>query len=940
MKKCQTEKEISIEDYKTEREGYFNHDHFENHGPLSTKKLSIPVQHPTLNNKIILTNKKKQKKKNITNILTSDTNTISNISLNNNSIINYSNNLCKSNIYKKKRIPVPKKGSLSREKDIYPSIGIKKKYINIKKNLNINNNGIENERDNSNKVIKFDEKNEKSNMEHKSHLIPKIYDKNNKKNISMDTNDIYNNNKEQKIKKFLYLHNNMNSININNNQKKSMSDRHLENQKKRVNSNNHKKIDLYKINKINNINNININLNNINNKIEYNDIMKNLNSCRNDNRKFQDLNFLKKLNFDQPEKYNLLGLNTLIDNHSLSKDLLNNNNESIDRIKYNNNYIYKNNNTLNANRNIKTNENINMLNKKILYKLEPKIITPLILTPRNKPCQNILKEKNKICNSPENNNSKYKYNINKSKNIKFDTENENHKNYSIPYQISKNKKNNKRIDLFDYQPKNSNNIIKSDNINRINIFVNNGNDKNSNKSKNINININSNFNQNIVTNESLTILNSSNSDIPSYMNSNDITQIESEKDEKNNVLSSYQLNLYLNEAKKSNPKNININNISNKPINKALLYISNSNKYHTDINNKNKNKNNTVDLMENDNSLYQRNYKNENIIYDYNTRTYHPKSKNLKLNNILFISINTNFKLLLLKFLDKKSLLILSSLNKSFYKNFRKKVYKYFYENIIKNNENKNFIMKILNTIPRYASKILKSNNAKNLKNKYEYYKKNKSIYNDIILQDIKRTFPNDPSFKIDSINYKKLFNLLTSYSNYNKSIGYAQGLNFLAASSIFLFKNEEKVFIFLDGLINRFKLNNLLSINNQNLPKRLKYFSYILNKYCSEFINHLNSKLLNHEFFSTSWLLTLFSNSMERNKLFICWSFMVIFGWKFFYSFVVELLLFYKKTLLEIKETELSLKMKELLKRKQFIKDFNEIIKNTLTFMENHIIL
>ena len=66
----------------------------------------------------------------------------------------------------------------------------------------------------------------------------------------------------------------------------------------------------------------------------------------------------------------------------------------------------------------------------------------------------------------------------------------------------------------------------------------------------------------------------------------------------------------------------------------------------------------------------------------------------------------------------------------------------------------------------------------------------------------------------------------------------------------------------------------------------------------------------------------------------------MVIFGWKFFYSFVVELLLFYKKTLLEISETELSLKMKEMLKGKQFLKDFNEIIKNTLHFMSNNIAL
>jgi hypothetical protein len=78
----------------------------------------------------------------------------------------------------------------------------------------------------------------------------------------------------------------------------------------------------------------------------------------------------------------------------------------------------------------------------------------------------------------------------------------------------------------------------------------------------------------------------------------------------------------------------------------------------------------------------------------------------------------------------------------------------------------------------------------------------------------------------------------------------------------------------------------------------------------------------------------------MERNKLFICWCFMIIFGWKFFYSFVIQLLLFYQKSLLKINETKLSIRMKELLKGKQFIKDFNKIIKNTLMFMSNNIIL
>ena len=57
-----------------------------------------------------------------------------------------------------------------------------------------------------------------------------------------------------------------------------------------------------------------------------------------------------------------------------------------------------------------------------------------------------------------------------------------------------------------------------------------------------------------------------------------------------------------------------------------------------------------------------------------------------------------------------------------------------------------------------------------------------------------------DKSFSKDSQNSQKLKNILTCYSNFNKNIGYAQGLNFIAAIAICMFENEEIAFIFLDS--------------------------------------------------------------------------------------------------------------------------------------------
>ena len=566
----------------------------------------------------------------------------------------------------------------------------------------------------------------------------------------------------------------------------------------------------------NNKNKLNIdklNLDNINN-------LKNTKSNDNYNQnknKINDIDFLKKLNFDQPHNYSFSEYKTLVNNKSNRtipyKSLLLNK-----RSNYKGNYLIKN-ETTNKNMHFKMND--------IKRKSQNKILSNNI--------NNINQKKIKCMNLIAHSESKKAKNATNSKNI------------SKKPSKSKNKNQNKNTNI---------------NIN-INTIINNNTNKNYKKKEKLETN-------NLITSESFTILDNSISEINSFINeSNDITQLESEKDEQNVVLSTHQLNLYLNMAKRFHQKN------------------------------------------------------NNNTIIK-------PKKKKLELNNILFSSINTNFKINLIKFLDKKSLLILSSINKKFFTNLRNKLYKYFYDKIIKNNGNKDFIIKILTSIQKYS----------NNKIKYEFYLKNKSLYDTIIIQDLLRTFPNENNFGKNTNNYKKLYNILTAYSNFNKNIGYAQGMNFIAARAITIFKNEEKVFEFLDGLINRFNLGYLISINNQKLPNQIKYFSHILNKYCNVFINYLKSKLVSPDFFCTSWLITLFSNSMDKKKLYICWCFIIIFGWKFFYSFVIQVISFYEKSLIKINETRLSKQMKDLLKTNDFLRNFNQIIKNTLIFMENNIIL
>ena len=112
------------------------------------------------------------------------------------------------------------------------------------------------------------------------------------------------------------------------------------------------------------------------------------------------------------------------------------------------------------------------------------------------------------------------------------------------------------------------------------------------------------------------------------------------------------------------------------------------------------------------------------------------------------------------------------------------------------------------------------------------------------------------------------------------------------------------------------------------------------LNKYIPDIISFLDKHDINHGFFSHGWILTLFSNSMKKEYLVYTWSFMIIFGWKFFYSFVIQILLWYKKEIFKANINILCSKMKNILSDDDFGKNYKNIIRNTFSFMNKYIVL
>ena len=305
--------------------------------------------------------------------------------------------------------------------------------------------------------------------------------------------------------------------------------------------------------------------------------------------------------------------------------------------------------------------------------------------------------------------------------------------------------------------------------------------------------------------------------------------------------------------------------------------------------------------------------------------------------NIIYITCLDNDCLkTIFNYLDLQMLNTLRLINKKFYSCFKNIVNSIIQKKIInehmKNIPNKS---KILKSLIEYSP--LSKLTPTNLKKKYtDLIEVCNEKYDKEIKKDLTRTIPENNSFNYGNINYNKLYHLLTAYVNYNPKIGYAQGLNFLAAYLISLFDKEENEFIIMDGLINKFKFDKLLGVNNE-LNLKLEIINNFIKKYCYNVYQYLDEMNLNHEFFTTNWMITLFSYSMDNNKyLYYLWEFMIVYNWKFLKCFIVALLNIYENKIINSLPNDLTFLMKNILKSEDFFEKFNTIIDKAFYYLDN----
>ena len=286
-------------------------------------------------------------------------------------------------------------------------------------------------------------------------------------------------------------------------------------------------------------------------------------------------------------------------------------------------------------------------------------------------------------------------------------------------------------------------------------------------------------------------------------------------------------------------------------------------------------------------------------------------TNNLKLKHLL-LALNSCFM-----FLEPKDYINIQSLNKFYYSNCQKLIYKQiFIKNEYKrvNNCYNLFIKEDLSDISKhigmwfyylkYDKNKVKYNDIVKKVNSEDLGSKLKEI-KDIILLDVNRTFFSEKQKEKREIIKNILFSLSYLYPN----IGYCQGMNFICQFLLEATKDEEKSFNIFSAILSKTKYGNLI-VDEFSLMKKYFYvFERLINLFLPELSTLLKQNNVLPSYYISPWFITLFTHSFIENQtkvLLRIFDLFILEGWISIIKIGLMLLKHYQKVLMEMNFEEL----------------------------------
>eukprot|EP00035_Acanthoeca_spectabilis_P010911 m.192671 g.192671 ORF g.192671 m.192671 type:complete len:1403 (-) comp15170_c0_seq2:34-4242(-) len=132
------------------------------------------------------------------------------------------------------------------------------------------------------------------------------------------------------------------------------------------------------------------------------------------------------------------------------------------------------------------------------------------------------------------------------------------------------------------------------------------------------------------------------------------------------------------------------------------------------------------------------------------------------------------------------------------------------------------------------------------------------AIYWHAIKIDLERTFPTNPYYREGGKGLRALFQVMKAYSNYDTTVGYCQGMGFIAGLLLNQL-TEEKAFHLLLSVMYRHRFRHQYAHDMADLKVQLYQFNRLLLDHLPAISNLLQEFNVEPFLYATSWFLTLF---------------------------------------------------------------------------------
>lgn len=198
------------------------------------------------------------------------------------------------------------------------------------------------------------------------------------------------------------------------------------------------------------------------------------------------------------------------------------------------------------------------------------------------------------------------------------------------------------------------------------------------------------------------------------------------------------------------------------------------------------------------------------------------------------------------------------------------------------------------------------------------------------IKKDINRTYPSNSIFKDDRI-LQKLKNVLRAFSNYDNSIKYFQGMNFIVG--FFLYHCDEYIAFWLFvSLIEEYDLRSIFMTGFPGLKLHVKRVEQILQNEYENIWNNFDKLGVKVDIFMVEWVFSLFSSLIPLELQIHFYKGFFSQGWIFFYKMCISSILNLNGGYFEVDEIYMALKCgknDEKMKEKDVVDNWKKIIQN-----------